>query len=120
MIGGLIGLLLSISYISSAWTGVDVSVVTVVLLTVLATLLGLKVAPRFVGVIAFSVFIASPLALLGAVFHGIVSFFSYGLIGVCAYLVQLIISIRRPNATRVDEKWWTISLAKTWQRGRNW
>jgi len=107
MIGGFLGFLVGITYISTSWNGpysqdsiFDTMYWTGLLWIGGMMLLGIFLFPRTIGIMFTPVIFLLPIAFLISLFkHGFMFAFSQILIGIAGWIVTLVISRFRPEST---------------------
>jgi len=107
MIGGVLGLLVSWTYLSTSWTGpYDQSSIfdsyywTTYLWMGLTLLLGIFVIPRTIGMMYTPAIFLLPIAFFIALFrHGFSYALSAALLGVAGWLITILIGRFRPEST---------------------
>ncbi len=107
MIGGILGLIVSWTYLSTSWTGpydqnsiFDSYYWTTYLWMGLTLLLGIFVIPRTIGMMYTPAIFLLPIAFFIALFrHGFLYALSAALLGVAGWLITFLIGRFRPEST---------------------
>jgi hypothetical protein len=107
MVGGILGLLVSWTYLSTSWTGpysqdsiFDVQYWSTFLAMGITLAVGIFLIPRTIGMMYTPVIFLLPVAFLISLFrHGFTYAFSQVLIGIAGWLITFLIGKFRPEST---------------------